>query len=591
MGADEEYTLNALRAHREVVDGLIATHRGRIFNSAGDSVVAEFPSAVEGTLCAVEIQQEIARRNEAVPKDKRLQFRIGLNIGDVMSEGGNLFGDGVNVADRVQKLAQPGGICVARNVHDQLRNKVSFTLEPMGEHQVKNIAQPVAVYRVLVDGMARRPRLLLWLAAMRGYRRAVAVILVIAAGGLAGWYWLGGTPPPSGFPSVAVLPFEDLSDGSAPKHYSEGVSEELITLLSRFPSLSVVARTAPAQPGQDLKADYLLEGSVQKNGDGLRINAWLIDAHANLQVWAEGYDGNDASSLQDEAVGKVIVALASERGEIRRNEYKKTAGKATGDLDEYGYHLRSDEIMGQAETLEEHDRVAAVLQEGLERFPDSALLRVTLARYYFARTQDYEPADPAADYRRAGDLAREALASPNPSPTVQWLGHRIMAYINWTRGDFVRAVADAEAAVALAPYDANTLSRMARIQIASGNVSRGIEWVQESIRRDPTIPRNTRILAWAYYLSGDYEESIEAVHRHEQLSRIFAEDAYWYMAASYVRLGRLEEARAAVKKLLQMRPYWTQAVAREFHTTQPYKDPSLWERELADLSAAGLPAK
>ena len=152
MGADEEGTLNALRGHREVVDGLIAAHRGRVFNSAGDSVIAEFASAVEATLCAVEIQQEIGRRNAAVPKDKRLEFRIGINIGDVMAEGGNLFGDGVNVADRVQKLAEPGGICVSRNVQDHLRNKADLTIEPMGEHQVKNIAAPVSVYRVLVPG-------------------------------------------------------------------------------------------------------------------------------------------------------------------------------------------------------------------------------------------------------------------------------------------------------------------------------------------------------------------------------------------------------------------------------------------------------
>src|SRR5215470_8544119 len=157
MGSDEGATLSALRSHREVVDGLVAAHRGRIFNSAGDSVVAEFPSAVEASLCAVEIQQEIARRNELVPKDKRLEFRIGVNIGDVVVDGGNLLGDGVNVADRVQKLAEPGGICVSRNVHDQLRNKVGFALEPMGEHKVKNIAAPVAIYRVLIGPATSRP--------------------------------------------------------------------------------------------------------------------------------------------------------------------------------------------------------------------------------------------------------------------------------------------------------------------------------------------------------------------------------------------------------------------------------------------------
>jgi adenylate cyclase len=174
---------------------------------------------------------------------------------------------------------------------------------------------------------------------------------------------------------------------------------------------------------------------------------------------------------------------------------------------------------------------------------------------------------------------------------VQWLGHMLMAYINWFDGNFVRAVADAEAAVAMAPYDVGSLSFLSRVQIAAGNTGRGIEWVRESIRRDPTIWRNTRILAWAYYLAGDYQKSIEAAQRHVDLSREWAGDAYWYMAASHVRLGRFEEARAAVKKYLELVPGETVATARAWFSKQPYKDPSIGERELADLAQAGLPEK
>jgi tetratricopeptide (TPR) repeat protein len=181
------------------------------------------------------------------------------------------------------------------------------------------------------------------------------------------------------------------------------------------------------------------------------------------------------------------------------------------------------------------------------------------------------------------------MTSQNPLPTVLWVGSRLMAYSHWYEGDFVRAVAEAEAAVGLAPYDANTLSRMSRIQIAAGNLSRGIEWATESMQRDPTIPRNTRILAWAYYLAGDYEKSVEAAREHEQLSRVFAQDAYWYMAASYVRLGRLDEARAAVAKLLKMEPQWSQLGAREFYFQQPYKNRGIEDAELSDLATAGMP--
>jgi len=603
MGADEEATLDALRSHRNVVDGLVAAHRGRIFNSAGDSVVAEFPSAVEASLCAVEIQQEIARRNEPVPKDKRLAFRIGVNIGDVVVEAGNLLGDGVNVADRVQKLAEAGGICVSRNVYDQLRNKVGFVLEPMGEHQVKNIAIPVSVYRVLIDGAARRPRALRWLAmVVRQRRRTAAVaatVFLIAIGALAAWHWQPRTPARTGFPSLAVLPFQNLSGDPTLDPYGDSVTEDLITVMSRFPDLTVVSRNSsfgykgkdvdPVQVGQDLKVDYVIEGSVQRKGDdGLRINAQLIDARTNAHVWAEGYDGGSPPALQEDAIGKIVVALSSLDGQIMQNEYQRTKGKTTAEFGEHDYYLSGHEIFSRFASIEEHDRAGAIWRKGLEKFPDSAVLRIALAWYHFTRPWDFDTDEPFADYQRAGELAREALAGQNLSPFVRWRGHMLMAYIHWFEGNFVKAVAAAEVAVALAPYDAGTLSFLSRVQVASGNTSRGLEWVHESMRRDPTIQRNTRILAWIYYLTGDYEKSVAAARRHEELSRRFADDASWYMAASYVHLGRLEEARAVAKRALDVQP-WTQLHARNTYLWRPYKDPDIFERELADYAKAGLP--
>jgi adenylate cyclase len=340
MGADEEGTLKALRAHREVVDGLIATRRGRIFNSAGDSVIAEFASAVEATLCAVEIQHEINGRNLTVPKEKRLEFRIGINIGDVIAENGNLFGDGVNVADRVQKLAEPGGICVARSVHDHLRNKADLTLESMGEHQVKNIAVPVLVYRVLVPGSARRPLHQRWVPGLRRHRRVAAVtalLILLAAAALAAWPFLNPRPS-TDFPRLAVLPFDDFSAGAAPEHYSDGVSEDLITFLSRFPDVTVISRNSSfaykdkksdsVKVGRELDVDYVIEGSVQRKDSSLRITAQLIDTHTNVHVWADAYEGGDPSSLQDEAVRRIVGTLSGQTGRIKKHEYTKTKGIA-----------------------------------------------------------------------------------------------------------------------------------------------------------------------------------------------------------------------------------------------------------------------
>ena len=354
MGADEDATLQALRSHREIVDALIAAHRGRVFNSAGDSVVAEFPSAVEASLCAVEIQQDIARRNELVPLGKRLQFRIGINIGDVVAEGGNLFGDGVNIADRVQKLAEPGGVCVSRNVYDQLTSKVSFKLEPMGEHRVKNIASPISVYRILV-GDAAKPRSVIrklrGLARQTGHVAAIGALLLAVVAIVVFWQ-RQRVPVREGFPSVAVLAFQNFSGDAALDSYGRGIAEDLTTAMSRFPGVTVLSRNSSfgidstdTIPGKSLKVDYVVEGSVQKKGDGFGINAQLIDTHTDAHVWAERYDGSDASTLQDTAIGRIANALASEGGAIRKYEYKRTEGKATADFSEYDYFLSGHEII------------------------------------------------------------------------------------------------------------------------------------------------------------------------------------------------------------------------------------------------------
>jgi TolB-like protein/class 3 adenylate cyclase len=387
MGADEEGTLNALRAHREVVDGLIVAHRGRVFGSAGDSIVAEFPSAVEALNCAVEIQQEMDERNEAVAEDKRLQFRIGLNIGDVMAEGGNLFGDGVNVAARLQEMAEPGGICVTRSVHDQVKHKVAVAFESLGHHHVKNIADPVSAFRVLADGAAATPRLVRWLRAIRRHRvaaAALAALLVIAGGAATRLHFYPATPPANGTPAIAVLPFDNLSGNPELGYFSDGVSEDLIAMLSRFPDLAVVARNSSfvykgkavdiRQLGKELGVTYVLEGSVRKDSDKVRIVAQLIDARTGQHVWAERYEnsGTDPWALQDELTGRVIGSLAGENGQIKQAEYGLAWGKDTTNLEEYDYYLRGHDVF-MRDTKEGNERAGAIWQEGLTRFPNSTL--------------------------------------------------------------------------------------------------------------------------------------------------------------------------------------------------------------------------
>jgi adenylate cyclase len=600
MEDDEEATLTALRAHRELVDSQVAAHRGRIFSAAGDSVVVEFPSAVEATQCAVAIQREIDHRNQTVAKDRRLIFRIGINIGDVVVEGSNLFGDGVNIAARIQALAEPGGICVARNVHDQLRNKTGFEMEPMGNYQVKNIVTPVAVYKVLRD-RDKRPRLGKGLALLRPHRRVAALLsasLLIAVVAFSAWYWRPADKALT-FPSLAVIPFSVFSNDPSLASYGDAVAEDITTMLSRFPDINVIARSSafaykgtnaePRQIGHELGVDYVIEGAVQTKGDRVEITAQLIDVRTNLHIWAEKYEGVDLSALQDEASIRIGAALPGDRGQIRENEIKRIEGKDRSEFDEYDYFLAGQDIIANAETIEEHDRGGAVLQDGLKSYPESALLRIHLAWYHFWRPHQFETTKRNVDYRRAAGLAREALRGNSVSALVELSGRTLLSYIEWQAGNFERAVANAERAVALAPYDANTLSFLGRVQVASGNFDRGIAWLEESALRKPQLWRNTRLLAWAYYLAGDYEKSVASARKHMELSREWAIDAMAAMAASHVNLGQTTDARATIDQMSRVAPRFTLAALRSELLFRPYKDPAIGERELADLARAGLP--
>ena len=272
MGVDEEGTLAAFR---DIANRLIAAHHG----SADDSIVTEIPRAVEAIEAAVEIQQEIARGNEALPAEKQLRFRIGLNIGDVMVEGDNLFGDGVNVAARVEALAKPGGICLSRNVYNQVKNKVAFTFEDLGEHRAKNIVEPLTVYCVLTDSMILRSRVLTWLAVVHRQRLAAAVLAILLLCGLGGtvWYALPHGSARASKPAIAVLPLDNIGYDEPTSRLADGLTEDIITDLARFQDLLVIARNSTMiykgkavdvrQVGKDLNVGYVLEGSIQRHGE------------------------------------------------------------------------------------------------------------------------------------------------------------------------------------------------------------------------------------------------------------------------------------------------------------------------------------
>ncbi len=322
MGADEEATFKTLSAYREIIDGLIARHDGRIVGTAGDSVLAEFGSAVEAVRCAVEIQRELEKRNAELPEDRKMHFRIGVNLGDVMVEGDNLLGDGVNVAARLEGLAEPGGICLSGMVHQSIEGKLDLAFADLGEQQVKNIAKPVRAYKVLVEPGA-----------------AAATVS-------------GPQPrrsPVPDKPSIAVLPFINMSADPEQEYFSDGITEDLITDLAKISGLFVASRNAvfrykgeavePQRVSQELGVRYVLEGSVRKAGDRVRISAKLIDPPTGYHVWAERYDRvlTEVFALQDEITAKIVTALEVK---LPEGEQEQVARRYTENLEAYDYFLR-----------------------------------------------------------------------------------------------------------------------------------------------------------------------------------------------------------------------------------------------------------
>jgi TolB-like protein/tetratricopeptide (TPR) repeat protein len=517
-----------------------------------------------------------------------------------MVDGGDIYGDGVNVAARLEGMAEPGGICISAAVMNQVKNKMELRVENLGSHQVKNIAEPLLVYRVLMGATAARPWAQVWLANLRRQPRAIAALvlaLLLASGVAAGGYlYPRVTPPASGMPAIAVLPFDNMSGDAELGYFSEGVTEDIITMLSRYPDIAVVARNSSfvykgkavdvRQVGKDLGVAFVLEGSVRKEADKVRIVAQLIDARTGQHVWAQRYDnaGSDPWVLQDEVIGKIVASLTGERGQLKRAEYKQAWGKDTADLEEYDYYLRGHELFLRL-TKEGNARAGEIWGEGLAKFPNSSLLRVKLGWFHAHLALFYWTEDSAAEFRRAGELAREALAMENVSPQTQRMGHWLLAYVSmYGDRDFERALSETEAAEALAPYDAPLLADLSQVFVAIGKPDQALASLEEASRRDPGLTGDEWQWAWAYYVKGDYEKAIEAASRLEPPGV----ENYILPAASYVRLGRMEAARAAVAKMLEIDPGFSQAKVR---TGYIYSDPSILERQLADLGKAGLPEK
>ena len=604
MELDEAGTFERLKVRRtELVEPAIAARRGAIFKLMGDGLLAEFASVIDAVECAADIQRGMAKRNQGLPEDQRIDVRIGVNLGEVIVEGTDRHGEGVNIAARLEQLADHGGICVSGKVASEVEKKLAFGFELMGVQRVKNISEPIPAYRVKLDGVSAPAKRKPAKPAPANWARPLAAALLLLAGLVAaGWYGFARAPATrvagAHVPSIAVLPFDDLSPDKSLGYLGDGMSEDIITMLSRFPDLSVIARNSSfvykgkpvdiRQVGRDLNVDYALEGSVRKEADQVRITAQLIDTETGKHVWAERYDraGKDPLALQDEVTGKIVGAMTGEAGQIKKGQYQVAWGKDTTDLGEYDYYLRGHDIFINAKSRQDNDRAGRVWEEGLAKYPDSNLLKVKLGWYHMKAGWRWWSDDVPAEFRKAGELSRTVLAANNLSPQVKRLAHWLFAQVLTTEGDFDRAVTEADTAMALAPYDSSLIADLSSVLIASGKPDKALEWIDAATIRDPGSARDMVYnRGLALRVLGKYEDSIAAFRQADYPDL----DTRIHLAIALVRLGRIDEAKAEVRAYLEKNdPKFTGGAWR---TAWFYSDPSIVEAEVADLAKAGLPEK
>jgi adenylate cyclase len=580
MGEDEAGTHQALGELRRAVDPLITTHGGRIVGTAGDSVLADFSSVVDALTCAVEMQRASRTVNDPIPPERRLELRIGVNLGDVIADGDDIFGDGVNIAARLEALAQPGTVCISQTVYDQVKNKLDLDYRSLGSHRVKNIAEPVRAYAVGLPAVAPRPkRRRRWWQPLTA--TACAAILVVA--GLVVWAlhdrlgWelsgFGAAPKPpevsslaasarlAGRPSLAVLPFENLSGDAGQDFFSDGIAEEVITALGRFSNLLVVAKSAsfqfkgqklaPAEIGRRLDARYLLDGSVRRAGDRVRVNAELSEAATGRNVWSQAYDAEvrDIFGVQDDISRRVVGAAAAK---LTRFERDRALAKPTESLAAYEAVLRGREFTSHA-TRESNDEAQDMFQRAIDLDPSYAAAYAELGLSIREAVASGWTEFVADDLSRAETLAQKAL-SLDPASTA---AYRLLAEINLARGRFDLALGQTERVLEINPNDAESFTTRGNILLWSGRAAEALPWLEGALRFDHANARTAHLLGIAYYFLARYGEAVEAMDRGlaGSLGRNLQLMGRTILAATYAQLGRDQDAGRERALVMRMAPF------------------------------------
>ena len=606
MGDDEAATVKTLASYREVMASLIKQHRGRVVDSPGDNVLAEFVSVVDAVQCAVAVQKELQTRNAELPESRRMAFRIGINLGDVIDEEDRIYGDGVNIAARLEALADPGGICISKTAFDQIETKLPLGYEFLGEQEVKNIAKPVGAYRVLMDAEAAgkvigevRPKT----KQLRGAAIGGVVVLILVAAALAIWnfYFRPAFEPASvekmtfplpDRPSIAVLPFVNMSEDKKQEYFSDGLTEEIITALSKIGELFVIAshstfsykgkQVKVRQVAEELGVRYVLEGSVRKSEERVRITAQLIDALKGHHLWAERYDRtvNDIFALQDDITKKIIIAL---QVKMMPGEEAPIYAKGTNSLDAYlkameGYwHYRQF-------TKEGVLRAQRLAQEAIAMDPSYAYAYHLLGICHRLAVWLGLAKSPQESLRSVIELHNKAISLDSSLA----IAHAGLGYSLVLARQYDKAISAGERAMSLEPHSATILYLHASVLMFAGRHEEAITLFEEALRLNPKPNNNLyRHFGNALANTGRYEEAIALQKKaiKQNPNDIFV---YMVMASVYMMAGHEAEARAAAKEVLRLNPNFSVAPLRK---VRPDKDRTVAKRWCDTLREAGLPEK
>ena len=568
MGEDEEGTLAALRAiRRELGDPKIKEHRGRIVKTTGDGLLVEFASVVDAVRCAVETQREMAMRNAGIPPERRIEFRMGINLGDIIVEDGDIFGDGVNVAARLEALAQPGGICISRVVRDQVRDKLDFTFADMGEQQVKNIARPVRAHRILVGAEAVAP---------------------VGAGDAI----TASARPVAQKPSIAVLPFANMSGDPEQEYFTEGITEDIITNLSRNRAFFVISRSTsftykgPAvdvgKVARELGVRYVVEGSVRRAGNRVRITAQLIDAETGHHLWADRYDRElaDVFAVQDEIAQSIAGAIAPGiiSAEVRHAQHKDPS-----QLDSWDRTVRAHWHIRRF-TQSDLAEACRLLEEAIALDPSNsmALADLAFARHFEAVFGWGE--GPAESHARLGEAARKAVAADDSDS----MAHTSLAIFELFSGRHEEARRRLHRALDLDPNSMYARGYLGVSYGFGGDYDAALTNLEEAMRLSPRGPLLIiwhLCKGWAALLAGRDEEAVENATQAAEANPEFP-DIYAVLASANGHLGRAGPARAALDQLSRRMPALTVGDER---LNRPFAREGDRERFLIGLRKAGLP--